>query len=81
MNQLIFIGLYDMKWWSDILFIRLFILSILQENKAFLERPITDRNASFGSQKFVELEVLDTRDYIRENIMFIKVVVDSEGTD
>ena len=49
-----------------------------QENKPFLGRPTAERNASFGAQKFVELDVLGTLDYIRDDIMFIKVTIDSD---
>lgn len=49
-----------------------------KENKPFLGRPVGERNASFGTQKFVELEILNTLDYIRDDTIFIKVVIDNE---
>jgi TNF receptor-associated factor 4 len=50
-----------------------------KENKPFLGRPITERNASFGAQRFTELETLTVRDYIRDDMMLIKVEIDTEG--
>ncbi len=52
--------------------------NICDENLAFLGRPRLDKNASFGAQKFVELSILESRDYIRDDVMFIKVNVDSD---
>lgn len=49
-----------------------------KENAPFLSRPTSDRNASFGAQKFAELELLNTLDYIRDDTIFIKVHVDNE---
>ena len=50
----------------------------IKENRAFLGRPTTDRNASFGAQKFCELTMLEKLDYIRDDTMFIKVQVDMD---
>ncbi|CAF0912396.1 unnamed protein product [Brachionus calyciflorus] len=50
-----------------------------RENMPFLGRPTSDRNASFGAQKFVELEVLNSYDYIMDDSIYIKVEVDSEN--
>ncbi|XP_052799369.1 TNF receptor-associated factor 4-like [Mya arenaria] len=50
----------------------------IKDNKPFLGRPVGERNASFGAQKFVELAVLDTFDYVRDDSIFIKVEIDSE---
>ena len=49
-----------------------------KENKPFLGRPLGERNASFGAQKFCELDILNTRDYIRDDTIYIKVDVDSD---
>ena len=49
-----------------------------KDNKAFLGRPSGERNASFGAQRFVELETLTTQDYVRDDVLFVKVNVDSE---
>jgi len=49
-----------------------------KENKPFLGRPITERNASFGAQKFTELDTLQTLEYIKDDTLFIKVEIDSE---
>lgn len=50
-----------------------------KENVPFLGRPTSDRNASFGAQKFVELEVLNSYDYILDDAIYIKVEIDSEN--
>ncbi|XP_041365703.1 TNF receptor-associated factor 2-like [Gigantopelta aegis] len=47
-------------------------------NKTFLGQPTGPRNPSFGSQQFVELSLLDTMDYVRNDVMFIKCTVDRE---
>ena len=52
--------------------------NIIKDNKAFLGRPVGERNASFGAQKFVELEVLKTMDYVRDDCVFIKCEIDSQ---
>ena len=49
-----------------------------KENEPFLGRPITERNASFGAQKFTELDTLQTLAYIKDDTLFIKVEIDSE---
>lgn len=46
--------------------------------QAFLGRPTAERNASFGATKFVEIETLNTLDYVKDDCLFVKVVVDSE---
>lgn len=50
----------------------------MKENKPFLGRPIGERNASFGAQKFVELDIVKSMDYIRDDCMFIKCTIDSD---
>lgn len=50
-----------------------------KENGPFLGRPTGERNASFGAQKFVELESLNAFDYIVDDTMFIKVEIDAEN--
>ena len=52
--------------------------NICKENKPFLGRPVTDRNASFGAQKFTDLETLASLEYIKDDTIFIKVEIDSE---
>ncbi|CAF1296856.1 unnamed protein product, partial [Didymodactylos carnosus] len=49
-----------------------------KENKPFLGRPIGERNASFGAQKFMDLDTMSTLDYIRDDTIYIKVEIDSE---
>jgi TNF receptor-associated factor 4 len=49
-----------------------------KENKPFLGRPITERNASFGAQKFTDLDTLGALEYIKDDSIFIKVEIDSE---
>ncbi|XP_071486784.1 TNF receptor-associated factor 4-like [Diadema antillarum] len=50
-----------------------------KENKPFLGRPLGERNASFGTQKFVPLNMIKTLDYIRDDTMFVKVQVDYDN--
>ncbi len=52
--------------------------NICKENKPFLARPITERNASFGAQKFTDLDTIATLEYIKDDSIFIKVEIDSE---
>ncbi len=52
--------------------------NICKENKPFLGRPITERNASFGAQKFTDLDTLGTLEYIKDDSIYIKVEIDSE---
>ncbi|KAK3084576.1 hypothetical protein FSP39_015701 [Pinctada imbricata] len=52
--------------------------NVIRDNKAFLGRPVGERNASFGAQKFVELEVVKTLDYVRDDCLFLKCTIDSE---
>uniref|UniRef100_F6T7F9 Zinc finger protein n=1 Tax=Ciona intestinalis TaxID=7719 RepID=F6T7F9_CIOIN len=46
-----------------------------KENKPFLGRPTSESNPSFGSQTFMPLDTLNTRDYIRDDAIFIRVSV------
>jgi hypothetical protein len=50
-----------------------------KENAPFLGRPTGDRNASFGAQKFVELDVLSSYDYILDDTMYIKVEIEADN--
>lgn len=51
-----------------------------KENLAFLGRPNNDRNASFGSQRFIELHLIGDNDYIVNDSIFIKVEIESAET-
>lgn len=46
-----------------------------KENFSFLGKPFTERNASFGAQKFAELDLLSSFEYVIEDTMFIKVEI------
>ena len=46
-----------------------------KENLSFLGRPFSERNPSFGAQKFIELDALSSFDYIMEDTIFIKAEV------
>jgi TNF receptor-associated factor 4 len=50
----------------------------VKENRPFLGRPVSERNASFGAQKFVELDTVNTLDYIRDDTIYLKVTIDLE---
>ncbi|CAJ0954919.1 unnamed protein product, partial [Mesorhabditis belari] len=47
-----------------------------RENKVFLERPVSERNAAFGAQKFCDLSQLES--FIVDDTIFIKVNIDLE---
>lgn len=51
-----------------------------KENLAFLGRPQNDRNASFGSQRFVELSALNECEYISGDALYIKVEIEPQDT-
>ncbi|CAF0991009.1 unnamed protein product [Rotaria sp. Silwood1] len=52
--------------------------NICKENKPFLGRPVTERNASFGAQKFTEVDTMTSFEYIKDDTIFIKVEIDNE---
>ncbi|CAF1654076.1 unnamed protein product [Adineta ricciae] len=52
--------------------------NICKENKPFLGRPISERNASFGAQRFTDLDTMLTLEYVKEDTIFIKVEIDNE---
>ena len=52
--------------------------NICKENKPFLGRPIAERNASFGAQKFIDLNTMTSLEYIKDDTIFIKVEIDNE---
>ena len=49
----------------------------VKANLQFLGRPSSEKNASFGSQKFMDLKLIKTRDYVKDDTIFIKVDVES----
>lgn len=49
-----------------------------KENLAFLGKPTNERNASFGSQRFIELSALSENDFILNDSMFIKVEIENQ---
>lgn len=52
----------------------------VKENKLFLGRPTGERNASFGAQRFAEIEAMQNEkfDYIKDDTIYIKVHVDMQ---
>ena len=46
------------------------------ESRSF-QRPQTDMNAASGCPQFAKLSVLDDEDYVKENVMYIKCIVDT----
>ncbi|KAK6043655.1 hypothetical protein COOONC_18842, partial [Cooperia oncophora] len=46
----------------------------IKEKLEFLERPLTDRNGSFGAQTFCRLAVMDG--FIRDDVMFLKFEIE-----
>lgn len=47
------------------------------ENKSFLARPEKDRNASFGAQNFVELDVIKKFSFVKDDTIFLTCNVDT----
>ena len=41
------------------------------------QRPQTDMNVASGCPQFAKLSVLDDEDYVKENVMYIKCIVDT----
>jgi TNF receptor-associated factor 4 len=54
--------------------------NICKENRPFVGRPTTERNASFGAQKFADLEIItSSKGYIVDDTVYIKVEIDNEN--
>eukprot|EP00794_Sanderia_malayensis_P014291 gene14291-15778_t len=51
-----------------------------QENEPFLGRPRLEKNASFGGAKFAKQEDVESRGYIRDDTIFIKITIDCDGS-
>jgi len=49
------------------------------ENEPFLGRPKLEKNASFGGAKFVKHEEIESRNYIKDDTLFLKITVDCDG--
>lgn len=49
------------------------------ENEPFLGRPKLEKNASFGGAKFAKHDEIETRNYIKEDTIYIKISVDCDG--
>ena len=48
------------------------------ESSSF-QRPQTDMNVASGCPQFAKLSVLDDEDYVKENVMYIKCIVDTSS--
>ena len=42
------------------------------------QRPKSDMNIASGCPKFAELKVLDNESYVKEDVMYIKCIVDTQ---
>jgi TNF receptor-associated factor 4 len=49
-----------------------------KENMAFLGKPTNERNASFGSQRFIDLIAMNASNYISNDSLFIKAEVENQ---
>ncbi|XP_029192548.1 TNF receptor-associated factor 4-like [Acropora muricata] len=49
------------------------------ENEPFLGRPKLEKNASFGGAKFAKHEEIDTRHYVKDDTIFLKIAIDCDG--
>lgn len=54
--------------------------NVCPENEPFLGRPKTSKHPSFGSGKFASHEDIEKGQYVKDNTMFIKVIVEGDGT-
>uniref|UniRef100_A0A914X918 MATH domain-containing protein n=1 Tax=Plectus sambesii TaxID=2011161 RepID=A0A914X918_9BILA len=52
--------------------------NITKENRPFLGRPSGERNPSFGIQKFVSLEDMKTKDFVKDDTCFVRVDLNIE---
>ena len=49
------------------------------ENEPFLGRPKLEKNASFGGAKFAKHDEIETRNYLKDDTIFLKISVDCDG--
>ena len=47
----------------------------LQDNLPFLGKPTAETNPAFGILSFASLDLLETRDYVRDDVIFLRVCV------
>lgn len=47
------------------------------ENAPYLQKPVSERNAAFGAQKFCQLS--EVQPFVREDVLFIKCNIDTEN--
>jgi len=50
------------------------------ENAPFLGQPKMDKNASFGGAKFVKHEDIESRPFVKDDTIFLKITVDCDGS-
>lgn len=50
------------------------------DNEPFLGQPRMEKNASFGGAKFAKQEDLETRTYVRDDTIFVKLAIDCDGS-
>lgn len=48
-----------------------------KENRPFLGRPVGERNPSFGVQKFIAIKDIEVGDYVKDDVIFIKIDIDT----
>lgn len=53
--------------------------NLTKENKPFVGRPQTERNAAFGARSFVALSMMEQMKFIKDDCIFIRVDVDMEN--
>ena len=49
------------------------------ENEPFLGRPKLEKNASFGGAKFAKHEEIETRNYLKDDTIFLKIAIECDG--
>ena len=52
-----------------------------QDNEPFLGQPKKiEKNASFGGAKFANQEEVESRTYVKDDVIYLKIAVDCDGT-
>ncbi|VDL96453.1 unnamed protein product [Schistocephalus solidus] len=51
----------------------------IPSNNAYLKRPTTERNQCFGSPRFIELEQMNTREFVVDNTLYLKALFEIEN--
>ena len=50
------------------------------DNEPFLGRPRLEKNASFGGAKFAKHEEVESRQYIKDDVIYLKITAECDGS-